>query len=331
MALPEQGAPAAVDAGRLHVMQRLRFVDSHTEGEPTRVVVDHEAARDRATAAGLREWLRDEGADLRNSVVLEPRGHDGLVGALIGESALSGVVAKVVFFNNVGVLHGCLHGTMGVAATLRHLGRIGAGEHRLETPVGVVRFTIDDSGLVGVENVPAYRHAAGIRVTTAAHGDVVGDVAWGGNWFFLCDAGSLRLDLEAVDRLTAYARDIRESLARAGITGRDGGEIDHVEIFGPPRGEGASSRNFVLCPGGAYDRSPCGTGTSAKLACLAARGELAEGETWVQESIIGSRFSGSYRRGEAGVVPRIEGRAWITGEGELLFHPRDPYRQGIPS
>jgi proline racemase len=270
---------------------------------------------------------------LRTAVICEPRGFDAVVGALLLPPVAEDAVAQVIFFNNVGTLTMCGHGTIGVAATLAHLGRIGPGRHRLETPGGDVHVTLHDDGSVSVANVFSYRAAHRVAVGTEGHGEVVGDIAWGGNWFFLLEDQGPPLTLAHLPELLAFTGDVRWSLARAGIRGDDGGEIDHVELSGPPRRPDADGKNFVLCPGGEYDRSPCGTGTSAKMACLAADGRLADGAVWCQESILGTLFTGTVRNaerdGRRGVLPEIRGRAWITAEATLLLDPTDPFRHGI--
>src|SRR5262249_43948032 len=156
-------------------------------------------------------------------------------------------------------------------------------------------------------------HARDVAVDVPDLGRVTGDVAWGGNWFFLTELRAPALELANVAALTDATSGIRDALRAAGVTGRDGAPIDHVELFGPPLRKDADSRNFVLCPGLAYDRSPCGTGTSAKLAVLAARGKLAPGQRWRQESITGSRFEGWLEERGGALVPRIRGRAYVTG------------------
>jgi 4-hydroxyproline epimerase len=238
-------------------------------------------------------------------------------------------VASVIYFNNAGYLGMCGHGTIGVIATLQYLGRIGEGTHRLDTPVGTVTCTLRGHGRVSIENVVSYRHRKDVRLDVEGYGAVTGDVAWGGNWFFLVDAHDRALGLESVDELTRFASAIRRSLARRGITGRDGAEIDHIELFGEPSKPDYDCRNFVLCPGLAYDRSPCGTGTSARLACLAADNALAEGATWRQESIVGSVFEGAWRKAEGGIVPIITGEAFVCGEGTAILDPSDPFCWGI--
>lgn len=308
----------------------MRVIDSHTEGEPTRVIV--EGGPDLG-AGSMRDRLARFSRhfdELRRHVILEPRGSDALVGALLCEPTRDDCAAGVLFFNNTGYLGMCGHGTIGVAVTLAYLDRIGRGVSRLETPVGVVAVDLVDDNTVTVENVASYRHAQDVRVDVPGLGTVTGDIAWGGNWFFLAKHAPCPLDLAHERELTSTALQVQAALREQGITGRDGGEIDHVEFFSEPQAPDANSRNFVLCPGGAYDRSPCGTGTSAKLACLAADGALAAGEEWIQESVIGSRFIASYRIDAGGnVMPRITGRAFICAETTLVRQPGDPFGSGI--
>jgi proline racemase len=313
--------------------RRVRTVDSHTEGEPTRVVLSGAPDLGPGDAAARRRVFAERFDTFRSAVVCEPRGFDALVGALLLEPR-GDALASVIFFNNVGTLGMCVHGTIGVAETLHHLGRLPPGRHRLETPVGEVWIERQRDGRVAVENVPSWRHARAVEVETARHGRLAGDVAWGGNWFYLVDRDGPHghgraLEARALRELSDLSLDALESLARAGITGADGAPIDHVELFAPPARADAHSRNFVMCPGGQYDRSPCGTGTSAKLACLAADGKLRPGELWRQESILGTLFEGSVRPHARGVLPTIRGRAWITSESELVFAQDDPLRAGL--
>ncbi len=232
-------------------------------------------------------------------------------------------------FHNVGYLGMCGHGTIGLVQTLEHMGRIGPGEHRIETPAGVVKTTLHVSGEVTVENVPAYRLRQGVEVDVPGYGSVRGDVAWGGNWFFLTSVPGLSLALANVGELTECAQAIKAALVRDLVTGADGAEIDHIELFGEPESREAKSRNFVLCPGNAYDRSPCGTGTSAKMACLYADGKLVEGEVWRQEGILGTWFDGSVSVKDGAVIPSITGEAHVTAEARLFFAEKDPFRWGI--
>jgi 4-hydroxyproline epimerase len=254
-----------------------------------------------------------------------------MVGALLCEASEPDCATGVIFFNNVGCLHGCVHGTIGVAVTLAHLGRIWPGVHRIETPVGVVEAQLHEHGRVTVTNVASFRHAQGVAVEVPEWGLVTGEVAWGGNWFFLIKEQGPPVVAENIEALTAFGWAVREALEREGVTGSDGGPIDHIEVFGPP-GDGAlaDSRNFVLCPGKEYDRSPCGTGTSAKLACLYADGELEPGQVWRQASILDTVFEGSVEPlGDGRVIPRVTGRAWVSGDAELILNPEDPFRHGI--
>jgi 4-hydroxyproline epimerase len=265
----------------------------------------------------------------RSGVVNEPRGSDVVVGAILLEPFDQTCEAAVIFFNNVGYLGMCGHGTIGLVRTLLHVGRIGPGEHRIETPSGVVTTTLHTSGQVTVENVPAYRLRHGVSLDVPGYGVVQGDVAWGGNWFFLVSVPGISLALSNVGELSKCARAIKSALAEQGITGANGAEIDHVELFGESESKDADSRNFVLCPGNAYDRSPCGTGTSAKMACLYADGHLASGEVWRQEGILGTYFDGSVAVKGGQVIPSITGEAFITGEARLFFEEKDPFRWGI--
>ena len=311
-------------------VRRVRVVDSHTGGEPTRVVLEGGPALSGSLAARLEQLRRDHDG-LRAALCNEPRGSDVIVGALVTPPLDPGAAAGVIFFNNVGYLGMCGHGTIGLVATLAWLGRLAPGRHRIETPVGSVTTELHASGQVSVRNVPSYRHARAVPVDIPGHGRISGDLAWGGNWFFLCADHGLALEPGNLDALTEFAWRVRRALGRAGITGAGGAEIDHIELTGPGSRAGIDGRNFVLCPGKAYDRSPCGTGTSAKLACLVADGKLAPGGRWRQESIIGSVFEGSVELEGATIVPTITGQAWITAEATLLLDPDDPYCYGIRS
>ncbi|MEM9701918.1 MAG: proline racemase family protein [Planctomycetota bacterium] len=323
----------------------LSVVDTHTGGEPTRIILDLDGKTFPALATGTAAERRDRfGRDydtLRRAVVEEPRGHEAIVGALVSPPVETGSdsVASVVFFNNRGTLGMCGHGAVGVAVALAHAGRIEPGRHRFDTPAGPVPFRLhEDRRTVTLDNVPAYRLAKDVTVEVAGGlgvATVKGDVAWGGNWFFLTDASGWELSLANVGALTNAAKAIAGVLRQRGVTGANGAEIDHVELFGPPVDPANSARNFVLCPGGAYDRSPCGTGTSAKLACLAADGKLEAGVPWRQESVIGSVFTARYEPGPTTadgtptVRPTLTADAFVTGENRLLFDPADPFRGGI--
>jgi 4-hydroxyproline epimerase len=317
-----------VNDGGAWFPESMSVVDSHTEGEPTRVVIAGWPTPDGANMLERRDTLRRRFDHLRRAVVLEPRGHDAIVGALLTPPVSSDAIAGVVFFNDVGYLGMCGHGLIGVVRTLEHLGRLTAGTVRVDTPAGTVRAELGADGSVTVENVPAYRHLADVEVEVPGVGRVHGDVAYGGNWFFLTELGAPALDGANVPELLRVSARVRDALRANGITGADGADIDHVELFGAPTRFDADSRNFVLCPGSAYDRSPCGTGTSAKLAVLHARGALALEAPWVQESITGSTFTGWLTERDGALVPHIRGRAFITAESTLRFDARDPFRGG---
>jgi 4-hydroxyproline epimerase len=308
---------------------RVRVIDSHTGGEPTRLVVSGGPDLGAGSLADRLECFRNRHDGFRSAVVNEPRGSDVMVGAMLSDPVDPACAAGVIFFNNVGYLGMCGHGTIGLVATLAYLKRIGPGEHKIETPVGTVSAILHEGGEVTVNNVASYRSAADVAVDVPGYGVVRGDVAWGGNWFFLVRQHSMELTLRNVDELTNFTWAIRQALGEKGVTGADGKEIDHVELFGPSQVPGVDSKNFVLCPGKAYDRSPCGTGTSAKLACLYADGKISEGQTWKQESIVGSVFEGSIRVRDGKVYPSIKGSAFVNAEAELVLDPRDPLCMGI--
>lgn len=307
----------------------MRVIDSHTAGEPTRLIVSGGPDVGRGPLADRRARFARDFDHVRSFVVNEPRGHDAVVGGLLVEPEDPAASAGIIFFNNVGVIGMCGHGTIGLAVTLAHLGRIGPGIHRLETPVGPVTFELLSRNEARITNVPSYRHLKAVTVDVPGLGPVTGDIAWGGNWFFLTENAPCPLEMANIPRLTVAAEAMMAALRAAGLGGADGAPVDHIEIFGPPA-PGADSRSFVLCPGGAYDRSPCGTGTSAKLACLAADGKLRPGQRWVQESIIGSRFTASYAPSEGDrISPTITGSAYVTADATLVADADDPFRHGI--
>ncbi|MGH7951758.1 MAG: proline racemase family protein [Limisphaerales bacterium] len=308
-------------------MQRINIIDSHTGGEPTRVVVAGGPDLGCGPLAKRREKFQREFDHFRSAIVNEPRGSDVVVGALLVEPEDTSCAAGVIFFNNVGYLDMCGHGTIGLIVTLAHLGKIKPGNHRIETPVGIVTATLHQNGEVSVANVPSWRAKKSVIVDVPEIGPITGDVAWGGNWFFLVEQHGRELSLANVEKLTDYCWRIRQAINAQGFP-----EVNHIELFGPSATPGVHSRNFVQCPGKAYDRSPCGTGTCAKLACLAADGKLAEGDKWIQESIIGSRFTGNFRwldRAAGKVAPVITGRAFVNAETLLLLDEQDPFCWGI--
>jgi 4-hydroxyproline epimerase len=325
---------------------RLEVIDSHTAGEPTRCVLSGGPYLGSGPLAERLERLRREHDLYRRAILCEPRGSDVLVGALLVEPVDPACAAGVIFFNNAGYLGMCGHGIIGVAATLAFLGRIEPGEQFIETPVGSVKVDLQPNNRVTFRNVPSYRYCAGVTVDVSGYGEVTGDVAWGGNWFFLIREHGFVLNLDQVEPLTAYTWEVRRALTAAGITGANGSEIDHIELFTDAHDPANDSRNFVLCPGKAYDRSPCGTGTSAKMACLAADGLLAPGHVWRQEGILGTVFQGSFQFDESEIdangngqiagnerkiVPIITGSAHVTAECTLIFDPTDPFRLGVPA
>ncbi|WFC60205.1 4-hydroxyproline epimerase [Pseudomonas sp. REST10] len=309
-------------------MKRIEVIDSHTGGEPTRLIISGFPDLGSGSMAERRQRLASQHDQWRATSVLEPRGSDVLVGALLCTPVDPQACAGVIFFNNTGYLGMCGHGTIGLVASLAHLGRIGPGVHKIETPVGTVEATLHEDRSVSVRNVPAYRYRKAVTLSVPEQGDVTGDIAWGGNWFFLISDHGLRVAGDNLEALTRYSAAVQQALEDQGIRGEDSGLIDHIELFADDAE--ADSRNFVLCPGKAYDRSPCGTGTSAKLACLAADGKLQPGMTWRQASVIGSQFEGRYETAEGGrIIPTIRGRANVSAEATLLIEDDDPFAWGI--
>jgi 4-hydroxyproline epimerase len=313
-------------------VKHVRVIDSHTAGEPTRVVIEGGPDLGSGSVAKRLERFRGDYDYFRSGIVNEPRGSDVLVGALLCEPDDASCAAGVIFFNNIGTIGMCGHGTIGLVVTLAHLGRIGVGTHRIETPVGIVTAKLHDRARVTVSNVPSYRLASGVKLDVPGYGEVTGDVAWGGNWFFLVEARGVPVRPDNTDALTTFAIQVRQALKATGARGANGAEIDHIEVFGAPSKPELHGRNFVLCPGLAYDRSPCGTGTSAKLACLFADGKLQPGEVWRQEGVIGTVFEASFTvdantRGR--VLPHITGAAYVTGESTLSFDDADPLCWGL--
>jgi 4-hydroxyproline epimerase len=306
-------------------------IDSHTEGEPTRVVVEGWSAPAGADMAERRDDLLQRSDELRSAVVREPRGHDAMVGALLTAPVSDGAETGVIFFNNVGYLGMCGHGLIGVVRTLQHLGRVTAGRVAIDTPVGVVEAQLDDDGAVTIRNVVSYCHALDVALDVPGVGRVTGDIAYGGNWFFLTDAPGVDIAMANVSDLLRVTRAIQRAVDDLELCGAGGARIDHIELTSPARRAGVHARNFVLCPGGEFDRSPCGTGTSATLAVLHARGELAPGSVWRQESVTGGLFEAWFEVHDDGVVPFIRGRAFITSEAVLRFDAADPFRHGFPA
>lgn len=310
----------------------MKLIESHTIGEPTRIIVSGGPDLGTGPLSERARIFREQHDHIRRAICLEPRGNDAVVGGLLCEPHAPGCDFGIIFFNNATMLGMCIHGTIGLMVTLAHLGRVRPGDKcRIDTPVGVVDASLHIDGKVSVTNVPCYRSHKGVEIELAGWGKIRGDVAWGGNWFFLIDGQGPEITQHNIPALCDFSSKVCEALKQAGITGDDGAEVDHVELFAAPADPAHSdSRNFVLCSGGAYDRSPCGTGFSAKLACLAADGKLAPGAIWKQSSILNQIFEGRYETLENGtILPHVTGQAWVNGETVLHFQPDDPFRFGI--
>lgn len=316
----------------------IEVIDTHTGGEPTRVVVDSPIELSGETLADQRNDFATRFDDYRRAIVCEPRGSDVMVGAFLTKPVNPESVAGVIFFNNVGYLGMCGHGTIGLAIALAYQGKIAKGKYQLDTPVGTVGFELLSGSRVSIENVPSYRLHRQIAIDLEGGRVLHGDVAWGGNWFFLCDDHGLEIEPGNLEALASLSAEIRRALPEQGVTGTEEAEIDHIELMGPPSSpEKADARNYVMCPGAAYDRSPCGTGTSAKIACLAADGKLQPGQIHRQESVVGSVFEATYRIDESTgnsepeihILPRIVGDAFVTADAKLTIDLNDPFGKGI--
>lgn len=309
----------------------IRVIDSHTGGEPTRIVISGVPDLGGGSVAQQMQVFNDKFDDFRSAIVNEPRGWDAMVGALLVPSEHPECEHGILFFNNVGSLWMCGHGTIGLGVTLKYLGQAALGVQKVESAVGVIEFELLDDHTVALTNVPSYRYRSNVEVDVPGYGVAHGDIAWGGNWFFLMKDHGQQLELENVRQLTEYCTSVTEVLQGHGIVGADGKAIDHIELFADTENPNADSRNFVLCPGLEYDRSPCGTGTSAKVACLLTDGVIAPGEVWRQESIVGSVFEASAVWNEDGsrCIPTVRGTAYITADAQMIFQEGDRLRFGI--
>ncbi|MCJ8271751.1 MAG: proline racemase family protein [Psychrosphaera sp.] len=314
--------------------EQMRIIDSHTGGEPTRTIVDGGPDLGVGTMAQRREIFARDFDHVRTALIGEPRGSSVMVGALLCQPVDPKNVTGVIFFNNAGYLGMCGHGTIGLMTTLYHMGKIDLGTHHIETPVGVIEVELLSPSKVKIENVPSYRYAKDVEVNVEGIGQppftVKGDIAWGGNWFFLIKDHGQALTQDNATQLLDYCWRVKQALEQQNIVGADGAAVDHVELFGAPTDPTiADSQNFVLCPGKEYDRSPCGTGTSAKLACLYQDDKLKPGELWRQQSIIGSIFEGSVRIDDDKIIPIISGESFVTMDSKVLSAPDDPFVNGF--
>lgn len=311
-------------------MHSIRVLDSHTGGEPTRLVLEGGPELGDGPLEQRLQRLKERFDTFRSAIVNEPRGSEPMVGALLCRPHREDCDFGVLYFNNVGYLGMCGHGTIGTVVSLAHAGRLKPGNIKIDTPVGVVQAQLLPDGAVTIANVPSFRKAHAVSIDVPGLGRVTGDVAWGGNWFYLMEWEAVPIELRNVEQLTDVSWRVRQVLNSHGYP-----EVDHVELMSHSAAHSKKcGRNFVLCPGRAYDRSPCGTGTSAKLACLAADGRLQEGEEWTQESVLGSVFTARYRwldRATGTIAPEITGTAFVTAEANLLLDPADPFCWGIRS
>ncbi len=312
-----------------HVTQ-LRVVDSHTVGEPTRIIIEGGPELGNGPIHLRAKLFREQFDHYRRAVLSEPRRLDVIVGGLLCSPSSRTYTAGIIFFDTVGYLDMCIHGTVGLVKTLAYLGRIAPGQHYIETPAGIVRTEFTEDGQVRVFNVPCYRYIKQIELNVPGRGRLFGDIAWGGNWFLLVEEHSLEINIRNIHSLLSISRSIKTTLQKSSIRGIGGAPIDYVALFG--MSSTANSRSFVLCPGDAYDRSPCGTATCAKLACLAADNTFEPNMIWHQEGVTGSRFQASYEWGDSSsILPTITSSGYVNGDSFVIIDPEDPFSWGIPS
>jgi proline racemase len=318
-------------------MTSLEAVDSHTEGMPTRVVTAGVDPIPGATMLERKLYFERELDDLRLLLMREPRGHSAMSGAILQAPTREDADWGVLFIEVSGCLPMCGHGTIGVATVLVETGRVEVREPetlvRLDTPAGLVEARVAVSGgrarSVTLRNVPSFLYERDRRV-----GDVVCDIAFGGNFYALVpldDVDPARAD-EYIRRGAELMAAVNEDPPVHPEDPRIAG-CRHV-VFHAPGRDGADARNATSIHPGWLDRSPCGTGTSARMAALHARGELAVGEPFVNESLIGTRFTGRLVAettvgGLTAVVPEITGRAWVTGTGTYVLDAEDPFPAGF--
>ena len=322
-------------------------VDSHTEGMPTRVITGGLGPVPGETMQERRLYFGQHLDDLRLLLMREPRGHGAMSGAFLQPPTRPDADWGVLFVEVSGLLPMCGHGTIGVATVLVETGMVEVTEPetriRLDTPAGLVEVAVTvtegRAERVTLRNVPAFTAALDAQVRVGRLGDVTYDMAYGGNFYALVSAASVGLDPvpENAEALIGHGLEIAAAInasaepvhpADAAIRG-----CKHV-VFHAPGRNGAHARNATAIHPGWLDRSPCGTGTSARMAALHARGELALGQEFVNESIIGSRFTGRLVEEVAlgstpAVVPEVSGRAWITGMAQYLLDPTDPFPTGF--
>ncbi len=326
----------------------LSCLDYHTAGEPFRIVVGGVGPIPGATMMAKTVHVRDHMDALRTQILLEPRGHGAMCGAIVTEPTVDGADAGILFLEPLGPVYMCGHGTIALATWLVETGRVpvsdGGAEVTLDTAAGIVkaRARVEARRVVEVafENVPAFAYRQGLVVEAEGLPPVTVDLAYGGHFYAIVEAAQLDLPLtpEACPRLIEAGERIRSRMEatvplehpeRPGFP-----ELLYIQWTGPAAGAGAHRRNVVIVAPRAVDRSPCGTGTSARMADLHARGRLAIGEPFVHESVVGSRFRGRLVRevslnGVPAVVPEVAGRAHLVAINTLVVDPDDPLRDGF--
>jgi len=308
----------------------MHVIDSHTGGEPTRVILSGGPDLGGGSIEQQAQVLARDHQDFLNAVLAEPRGQPAMVAALLVPPTSPDSVTGVIYFDIAAVIGMCGHGTIGLGVTLAHMGKIQPGQHLIDTRAGQVGVELHDPHTVTVRNVESRLVTEQLTIDVPGFGAVTGDVAYGGNWFYIIDPSPMAVETHNIRALTDLAVAIREAANAQRVPGPGEELIDHVILHGHSPDPAIHSRSFVLCPDDTYDRSPCGTGCSARLATLAAKGLLLPGKVITQQSIIGSCFDISYQPGpNGGVLPTLRGQAHVMAEAHLVFDPADPFRHGV--
>lgn len=322
-------------------------IDAHTCGNPVRLVAGGGPQLDGATMMERRAHFLAEYDWIRTGLMFEPRGHDAMSGSILYPPTRPDCDVAILFIETSGCLPMCGHGTIGTVTVMIEHGLVRPkvpGLLKLDTPAGLVEARYEMQGdkvtHVRIRNVASYLHATDLSVEVPGLGELRFDVAYGGNFYAIVEPQPTFRDMEDlstgdIQRLSPLIRRLVNE--KYEIVHRDNPAIkglSHVQWTGKPRHPQAHARNAVFYGDRGIDRSPCGTGTSARMAQLAARGDLKEGQDFVHESIIGSLFHGRVEAlttvgGAPGIIPSIQGEAWVTGLNTIFLYDEEPYTKGF--
>jgi len=329
-------------------MNSFKTIDTHTMGEPTRIITEGLPFIPGNNMMDKKNYLVEHFDYIRTMTMHEPRGHGDMFGAILMEPTKKEADIGVIFMDSGGYLNMCGHGSIGVSTILVDEGYVKVEEPitniTLDTPAGLVRAKVEVENKkakgVSIENVPAFLYKENIKIEISELGQVPVDISFGGSFFALVDSKylNLKISLENIDEIIKLALIIREKInnkvkvIHPNIP--DINKVDLVEIYGKPTNSIADLKNVVIFGAGQFDRSPCGTGTSAKLAYLHGKNKLKKNEYFVHESITGTMFKGrileEVKIGKYnGIIPEIKGRAFIIGYSHLIAQEEDPFKHGL--